>query len=109
MLSLSLERAQIAVELVPADPRRYALAFAPDGRVAARADCNRATGTYARRGRVLTISVRAVTRAACPPGSLERPYLAQLSQVEAMNRRGDDLGLRLRGGVGTMVFSLSPK
>jgi heat shock protein HslJ len=96
-------------ELVPADPRRYTLEFSSDGRVAVRADCNRATGTYARRGQALTISVRAVTRAACAPGSLERRYLAQLGQVEAMHRRGDDLGLRLQGGAGTMVFSLSPR
>ncbi|MDQ7858852.1 MAG: META domain-containing protein [Armatimonadota bacterium] len=96
-------------ELVPADPRRYTIEFSPDGRVAVRADCNRATGTYVRRGQTLTIAVRAVTRAACPPGSLDRRYLAQLGQVELMNRRGDDLALRLHGGVGTMIFSLSPR
>jgi putative lipoprotein len=92
-------------QLVPDDPRRYSLRFSKDRKVAVRADCNRAAGTYDRRGQVLTVSIEAVTRAACRPGSLGRQYLAHLNAVGRAVRRGDRLTLGLNHGRGVMAFS----
>jgi uncharacterized lipoprotein YbaY len=92
-------------QFVPGDPTRYTLQLSPDGRVAVRADCNRGTGTYTLRGRALTVSVLALTKAACPPGSLERRFLVHLGAVAGYLFRGDDLLLGLKVDSGTMRFS----
>lgn len=92
-------------QVTPDDPGRYTVQFSRDGRVAVRADCNRGAGTYDRRGQSLIISVQALTRAACRPGSLERRYLAQLSGVERVSWPGDLLVLSLKNDAGTMRFS----
>jgi len=92
-------------QFVPDDPRRYSLRFSKSRKVAARADCNRAVGTYDRRGQVLTVSIEAVTKAACRPGSLGRQYLAHLNDVTRAVRRGDRLTLDLNHGRGVMTFS----
>jgi uncharacterized lipoprotein YbaY len=75
-----------------------------DRRVAVRADCNRAVGTYALRGRTLTISLGPMTLAACPPGSLDRCFLIQLRNVDSFFWRGDVLHLQLKVDSGVMRF-----
>lgn len=93
---------------VPDDPRRYTVQFSQSGRVAVRADCNRGTGTYRLRGRELTMSPLAVTKAACPPGSLEGRFLAQLNGVASFLWIGNILGLEIKYDSGTMRFSQAP-
>jgi heat shock protein HslJ len=68
-------------ELLPPDPALYTLALGADGSVALRADCNRGAGRFELDGERLTFAPFATTRAACPPGSLEQPYLAQLGSA----------------------------
>ncbi len=92
-------------QFVPDDRRRYTVLFSRDGRVAVRADCNRGAGKYVLEGRSLTISALAVTKAACPPGSLEQRFLAQLSNVASLLWRGDVLHLEIKFDSGTMTFS----
>jgi putative lipoprotein len=92
-------------QLVPDDPGRYSVLFSRDGRVAVRADCNRAAGTYERRGQALTVSVRAQTSAACRAGSYERRFLTQLNAVESVSWPGELLVLSLKNDTGAMRFS----
>jgi para-nitrobenzyl esterase len=57
--------------LTPDDRAKYTIAFGADGRVSARIDCNRGTGTWKSSGtNQLQFGPLASTRAMCPPGSL---------------------------------------
>jgi heat shock protein HslJ len=57
--------------LRPDDKAKYTIAFATNGRVTARIDCNRGMGTWKSSGRnQIQFGPMALTRAMCPPGSL---------------------------------------
>jgi para-nitrobenzyl esterase len=57
--------------LTPDDKAKYTISFGTDGRVNTRIDCNRGTGTWKSSGpNQLEFGPLALTRAACPPGSL---------------------------------------
>jgi para-nitrobenzyl esterase len=57
--------------LTPDTKAKYTIAFGTDGRVSGRIDCNRGTGTWKSSGpNQLQFGPLALTRAACPPGSL---------------------------------------
>jgi len=89
----ALQRIRLAngSELIPSDPALYTLALGADGSVALRADCNRGAGRFELDGERLTFAPFATTRAACPPGSLEQPYLAQLGSALAYAFEGGRL------------------
>ncbi len=91
-------------QFVPDDPRRYTVLFSRDARVAIRADCNRGAGKYVLDGRTLTMSALALTKAGCPPGSLERRFVAQLNDAGSLFRRRDVLHLEIKYDSGTMRF-----
>ncbi|MGQ0549074.1 MAG: YbaY family lipoprotein [Armatimonadota bacterium] len=91
-------------QFIPDDRRRYTVFFSRHARVAVRADCNRGVGRYVLRGRVLTISGLALTKVACPPGSLERRFLAQLNDVGSLFRRRELLHLKIKYDSGAMTF-----
>jgi heat shock protein HslJ len=86
------------------DPARYALEFTPDGKVAVRADCNRGFGTYTVDGTHLALSVLGLTRAQCPPDSLDDEFLRLLGQVSAYGFDGAELVLSLRSNTGMLKF-----
>ena len=88
----------------PAEPGHYTLRLGPDGQLNVRADCNRAGGRYRVEGLRLTLSVTHSTRAACPPESLDRQFLADLAAVGAWRLEDGKLRMDLTGG-GTMVFT----
>jgi len=75
---LRAEAAQVGSEVVgigtvipPDDRSKYTLAFAADGRVSARIDCNRASASWKSSGRnQLEFGSLAIARAMCPPGPL---------------------------------------
>jgi heat shock protein HslJ len=57
--------------LTPDDKGKYTVAFGTDGRVSARIDCNRGSGTWTSSApSQLEFGPLALTRAMCPPGSL---------------------------------------
>jgi para-nitrobenzyl esterase len=57
--------------LIPDAPSKYTIAFAVDGHVTVRIDCNRGRGSWESAGPdQLRFGLLAITRAACPPGSL---------------------------------------
>ena len=66
---------------VPAAPD-YTLVFNEDGTVNVVADCNNGSGTYTiNSDATMTISVQAMTRAACPSGSLSDTFIEYLNQA----------------------------
>ena len=90
----------------PADPRRYTLEFLPQGQLVVRADCNRGRGTYRiTEGRKIAMSVTVMTRAACPPGSLDQRFLLHLSQASGYLFSGGALIIELKFDTGVMRFS----
>jgi para-nitrobenzyl esterase len=95
--------------IVPADPALYTIQFNPDGSAVLRADCNRGRGTYTTgEGGSLAIGPVAITRAMCPPGSLDTKYLQQLSNVAHYFFRGDTLYIDQKIDSGTMRFVRGP-
>jgi para-nitrobenzyl esterase len=93
--------------LAPGERSKYTLAFNADGRVAARLDCNRATGSWksAGPGR-LELGPMAVTRAMCPPGSIDHEISKRLLYVRSYVMKDGRLFLSMMADGG--VFELEP-
>ena len=93
--------------LAPDDRSKYTLAFNANGRVAARLDCNRGTGSWksARQGQ-LELGPMAVTRAMCPPGSIDHEISKRLFYVRSYVMKNDRLFLSMMADGG--VFELEP-
>src|SRR5262249_26172441 len=62
------------------NPRDYTLAFAPDGQLRIRADCNSGTGSYSAGDGKISIKVLEMSQATCNPSSLWQQYLQALQQ-----------------------------
>ncbi|MCC7022225.1 MAG: META domain-containing protein [Thermomicrobiales bacterium] len=90
--------------VTPNDPATYTLAFLPDGKLAIRADCNRAIGTYATDGPAIDLTIGGVTRALCRPGSHMQEYLRDLDLVSSHVFRGGNLFLALPADAGILEF-----
>jgi heat shock protein HslJ len=79
----------------------------PDGRVAIKADCNRARGTYSIDAPSITFSELASTRAACGPDSISDRFLTNLGYVVGFVRTGelnDQLILEMMADGGQLTF-----
>lgn len=85
-------------------PARYALVFRADGKIEITADCNRATGAYKLQGSRIQVQVGAVTRAACPAGSLSEQFLANIGSAVLYFFDGDALYVELFADSGVMKF-----
>jgi heat shock protein HslJ len=85
-------------------PQRYTLELSPNGRLLVRADCNRGTGPYRIGEGTIALGPIATTRMACPPGSLDGPYLRDLQRASGFLVEGEHLFLELPEGSGTMRF-----
>jgi para-nitrobenzyl esterase len=95
--------------IVPDDPAKYTIQFNADGSTFLRADCNRGRGTYTTgEGGAITVGPAAMTRAMCPPGSLDTKYLQQLDNVAHYFFRGDTLYIDQKIDSGTMRFVRGP-
>jgi heat shock protein HslJ len=88
---------------VPA-PERYTLELEPGGAALLRADCNRGRGSYEIGDGQIKLGPIATTRMACPPGSLDGRYLADLARVTTFFVEGGTLYLELPMDSGTMRF-----
>lgn len=88
----------------PADPALYTLAFGGDGRLSTKLDCNRGTGPWSAepgadgRSGALKIGPLAVTRALCPPPSLDERIARDLDSVRGFEVRDGRLLLELGSG-----------
>jgi heat shock protein HslJ len=89
-------------------PARYALQFLPDGDLLALLDCNQGRATYIAADGVLTMTLMASTRAACPPESHDTDFLRLLLAATrfafdadgCLILSGDQGELRLRPAAG---------
>jgi para-nitrobenzyl esterase len=89
----------------PDQPGKYTLAFQPDGKASARADCNRGSGAfYPGDSGQLTFGMFAVTRAMCPEGSLEPRFWRDLALVRSYLIRDGHLYLSLMADGGIYEF-----
>lgn len=95
--------------LTPANPERYTLSFGIGGRLAMQLDCNRGMGSWqvtdeSENGGALAIKGGAMTRAACPPGSMDMQIARDLSRVRSFIIKGDRLFLALEADSGVYEF-----
>ena len=77
-----------------AEPGFYTADFAADGRVSARADCNRCSASYSAAAASLEIGALACTRAYCGDESLFDDYVAALDGATSFERPGSSLVIR---------------
>ena len=97
----------------PNDPASYELEFGADGSLAMRLDCNRgmarwnATPTPEGYGDI-TISAGAMTRAMCPPGSLDNRIAQEIGLVRRYSIEDGRLMLILNADHGMQVWSPKP-
>jgi para-nitrobenzyl esterase len=93
--------------LTPDDKSKYTLAFGDDGNVSARIDCNRGRGAWKSPGKgQLQFGPMAITRAACPPGSLHDQIVKQLPYVRSYLMKDGHLFLSLMADGG--IYELEP-
>ena len=84
---------------VTVDPSRHTATFGPEGQLNLRVDCNVCNGSYEQNGSSLAVDeLMACTLAACPPGSLERDYLAAIASAASFEGTASELGIRYEGG-----------
>jgi para-nitrobenzyl esterase len=93
--------------LAPDDKAKYTVAFAADGSLSVRLDCNRGRGTWKSAGRnQIEFGPMALTRAQCPPGSLHDHIVMQWPHVRSYVIRGGHLFLSLMADGG--IYELEP-
>ncbi len=80
--------------LVP-EPARYTILLEPDGKLRARFDCNRGGGGYELTQGKLSFGPMMSTRMACPPDSLDAPFMRDLERVTSFFVRGGELYLEM--------------
>jgi para-nitrobenzyl esterase len=91
--------------LEPDDRDKYTIEFRPDGSLIARIDCNRGRGTWKSAGpNQLALGPLALTRAACPPGSLHDQIVKQWSYVRSYVLKDGHLFLALMADGGIYEF-----
>jgi heat shock protein HslJ len=90
-------------------PGKYTLEFHEDGRYAARADCNRANGSFTLEEGRLSLGPAAATLAECGPDSHANRFLGLLGEVDGYRRDGDRLVLTLADDAGELVLEAARK
>ena len=86
------------------DPARYTILLTADERVQARFDCNRGGGHYTITADKLSFGPMISTRMACPPDSLDAPFMRDLQRVTSFFIQEGSLYLELPYDSGTMQF-----
>jgi para-nitrobenzyl esterase len=90
---------------VPDDKSKYTLAFGVDGTFNVRFDCNRGRGGWKSPGpKQVRFGAMAMTRAACPPGSMHDQLVKHWSYVRAYVIEGGNLRLSLMADGGIYEF-----
>jgi heat shock protein HslJ len=97
------DRTTSSTTTVP-DPQNYTITFRDDGTLSGKADCNSFTGTYSQESG-FSITLGAMTMAACGEGSLDQQYVTLLGEVAAGGPDGSGgLALETAGGAQRMLF-----
>ena len=88
-----------------ASPQDYTITFRDDGTLSGQADCNTFTGTYSQEAG-FSITLGAMTMAACGDASLDQQYLQLLESIAAGGPDGaGNLALETDGGEQRMLFN----
>ena len=95
-------------KLTPGDPAKYTIEFESDGGLSARIDCNRGRGTWRSSGPGLELGPLALTRAACPPGSLHDQMVKHWPYIRSYVLKDGHLHLALMADGGIYEFEPSP-
>ncbi len=89
----------------PDDPAKYTIAFGTDGRLSARIDCNRGTGTWKSPAESqLELGPLALTRAMCPSGSLHNQIVKQWPYIRSYVMKDEHLFVSLMADGGIYEF-----
>ena len=91
-------------KLTPDDRGKYTIEFDAGGRLNARVDCNRGRGTWKSNGPQLEFGPLALTRAACPPGSLHDRIVKQWTYIRSYVMKDGHLFLALMADGGIYEF-----
>ena len=86
------------------NPERYTILLTHDGKVQARFDCNRGGGSYKISEGKLSFGPMMSTRMACPPDTLDAPFMKDLQRVTSFFIEKGNLYLELPFDSGTMKF-----
>jgi len=95
-------------KITVADPERYTILFADDGKVQARFDCNRGGGSYRVEGGSISFGPMMSTRMACPEDTRDALFMRDLERVSTFFIEGGRLYLELPYDSGTMKFRPAP-
>jgi heat shock protein HslJ len=96
--------------LTPDDRAKYTIEFGADGKLTARIDCNRGSGTWKSSGpNQLQFGPLALTRAMCPAGSLHDRIVKQWGYIRSYVIRDGHLFLALMADGGIYEFEPLPK
>ena len=89
----------------PDDPSKYTMTLDDKGHVAVRFDCNRGSGTWgtASKGEI-HFGPMALTRAACPAGSLHDRLVRDWPQIRSYTQQNGQLYLALAAEGGSYHF-----
>ena len=91
--------------LMPDDKTKYTIAFAADGIVNVRFDCNRGRGAWTSPGpKQVQFGPLALTRAMCPPGSLHDRIVRQWPFLRSYIVKSGHLFLSLMADGGSYEF-----
>jgi len=95
--------------LVPDDSTKYSVRFNADNVVDVRFDCNRGRGSWNSAGKnQLEFGPMALTRAACPPGSLHDQLVKHWPFIRSYMHKNGRLYLGLMADGGSYEFRASP-
>lgn len=95
--------------VLPDDPAKYSVVFGADNVVNVRFDCNRGRGSWKSAGKnQLEFGPMALTRAACPPGSLHDQLVKHWPFIRSYMRQDGRLYLGLMADGGSYEFIASP-
>jgi heat shock protein HslJ len=98
----------VGEKIAPSNPNQYTVEFTSDGVVRVRADCNTGNGVYSASGGNINIQVRAMTLAACAPGSFSDQFVQGLNSVAVYGFDGEVLLMDLPMDSGTISLAETP-
>lgn len=92
----------------PDNPSKYEMRLGADGRATLRLDCNRGAGRWKSGApNRITFTPLAMTRAMCPPGSLDTRIARELGYVRTYILEGDRLRLIMMADGGSQLWTRS--
>jgi len=92
-------------EVVPDDKTKYTITFNANGRLNARIDCNRGQGSWKSSGpNQLQFGPLAITRVACPPGSLFDRVVKDWERIQSYAIKNGHLFLSVMANGGTYEY-----